>query len=524
MKKILLVISILLFVTISFGQNQNISNGIVFDGEPYLSVNPYNPQHMVVAWMGWVLFNKIAIKTRVTFDGGSNWSDEVHLSHTVSSYTSADPSIEFDHNGDVFLSYIDFTGFNTFPLDGAVYVCKSGDGGLNWGAPVEVISFDSDPGKLPIDRPWISIDRSGGNNQGNIYITTMNAKGATIGYNPYFISSTDGGNTFNQWRYLDTTNWIAGYFIPQPMPTPCLSSNGTFYAIYPSLAFLQNPLAQFIIATSHDAGNSFTYNSVFESETGVMDSLAKKGYLLRSDPADTSHLAFFYLDTIYGDIDVFMRESFDVGVTWSDATRINDDPVSNNRMQDLVWADFDNDGDLVVSWRDRRNAPDPTYTTDSEIWGAVRMKDSTNFSDNFRLSNTIVVYDSILAQSGNDFMCVKFVDDTINAVWGDTRTGKLNIWFQRTTTDGALVSISQIASENIPLVSIFPNPTVSDVTIEGKNIKEVTVFNQAGIFLSTNENLLNSNNLKIDLSALPDGVYLFQIITKDGVVTRKVVK
>ena len=62
------------------------------------------------------------------------------------------------------------------------------------------------------------------------------------------------------------------------------------------------------------------------------------------------------------------------------------------------------------------------------------------------------------------------------------------------------------------------------VTIEGKNIKEVTVFNQAGTFMSTHENLLNSISLMIDLSALPDGVYFFQITTKEGVVTRKVVK
>jgi len=43
----------------------NISNGFVFDGEPYLAMDPTNPQHLVSAWMGIKLSNgeyRIAIK------------------------------------------------------------------------------------------------------------------------------------------------------------------------------------------------------------------------------------------------------------------------------------------------------------------------------------------------------------------------------------------------------------------------------------------------------------------------------
>ena len=52
-------------------------------------------------------------------------------------------------------------------------------------------------------------------------------------------------------------------------------------------------------------------------------------------------------------------------------------------MQDLVWADFDEDGDLVISWRDRRNGDEGTYETASEIWAAFRDKDELVFSPNF---------------------------------------------------------------------------------------------------------------------------------------------
>ena len=509
-------------ITFSFGQNQNISNGFVFDGEPYLSINPNNLQHIVIAWMGWKLNNRLVIKTKVSFDGGQSWSATNNLPHTVTTYTSADVSIEFDNNGNLYASYIDFTGYDINPFNGGIYVCKSSDGGLTWGNPVEVININSDPNKRPIDRPWISIDQSNGANQGNIYITSMNAKGAIADYNPYLTVSIDGANSFNQWRYIDTTNWLAGPYISQPMPTNCVSANGTFYVAYPSYVPSQSLYAQFILASSTDGGNSLSHNSMFFSSTSVSDSLAKTGYLLRADPSDPNHLAFFYLDVTYGDIDVFMRESFDAGTNWTSPIRINDDAISNDRMQDLLWADFDNDGDLAVSWRDRRNGADSTYETAYEIMCSVRDKDSTNFSANFLITDQIVAYDTILTKSGNDFMCIKLVNDTLNAVWGDTRTGKLNIWFQRMSLEGVILSTKKISTEKNPEIFIYPNPSSSVIYIKSDQLKKVNVYNIIGekIIVKMNKNGI----LKIDLSNFTNGTYLIEAITTKGIVTQKVQK
>lgn len=524
MKPHLILISFLLIVSSLFGQNQNVSNGNIFDGEPYLSINPINSQHMVVAWMGYLPFTNMLIKTKVTFDGGQTWSNMNSISHTNAAYGSADPSIDFDNSGNVFLSYIDFS---SSVGSGAVYVVKSTDGGLNWGTSVEVINTQSDAGKYPIDRPWMSIDRSGGINDGNIYITTMSPNVFGIippPYRPYFMFSSNGGNSFSTWQYLDSTKWLVGNTIPQPMATNCVTSNGTFHAIYPSYLISQSFFARFIIASSSNSGSSFTYNTVLNSTSGISDTLPKKGYLLRSNPSDENHLAFFYLDITHGDIDIFMRESFDEGVNWSTATRINDDPIANNRMQDLVWADFDYDGDLVVSWRDRRNGIDSTYTTSSEIWGAVRSKDSTSFSDNFQISDNSVAYDTILSFSGNDFMCIKLVNDTLSAVWGDTRNGKLNIWFQRMSMTGLILSTQQISSENVPNIKIFPNPSVSNVTIEGENLNKIIVINENGTVVLVQQNLNGIENSVIDLNNLSKGIYFVQVTTSKGIIVKKIIK
>lgn len=110
-------------------QDLNISDGVIFEGEPYLAINPANSQHIVVAWMGHVLLNKISIKSKVSFDGGVNWSEENVIPHEFDGATSADPTLEFDNLGNVFLCYVDY---NVLTDSGAVFIRKSMDDGLTY--------------------------------------------------------------------------------------------------------------------------------------------------------------------------------------------------------------------------------------------------------------------------------------------------------------------------------------------------------------------------------------------------------
>jgi len=506
-------------------QNQNISNGVIFDGEPYLSINPSDSQHMVISWMGWINFtDKIKIKTRTSFDGGETWSTAVEVPHIENEFTSADPSIAFNSDGEVFLSFVDFTGFDVNPMEGGIYIVKSLDGGLSWNSAVEVLNINADLDRRPIDRPWIVIDRSTGSNQGNIYITSMNAKDALPDFHPYLSLSTDNGNSFT-WQDLDATDWLAGDFIPQPMPTPNVSASGIFHAIYPSYVYTQNTLPQYIIASSSNGGTDFDYHTVFATDGATPDApLAKKGYLLLSNPSNPLHLAFFYLGSPFDDIDVFMTESFDEGITWSEPERINDDPIGNDRMQDLIWASFDSDGDLIVSWRDRRNGSNNSYETETEIWASYRDKDWSQFADNIQITSETIDYNDVLASSGNDFMCIKLQDDILHATWGDTRNGSLNIWFQTMTTEGIILSTQEIASEVIPTVFIYPNPTNSIITIDSsQTLLSFKVYDESGKTIFRKENINNESKVSFNLEALPNGLYLVEIETANGAITKKLI-
>lgn len=468
----------------SFGQNVNVSGVNIFDGEPYLAIDPGNPQHLVAAWMGAQLGQKVTIKSAYSNDGGLTWSTPIWQPHQVVNNSSADVSLGYDLNGNLYMAYIDYDNDNF--TNGGVFVRKSVDGGQTWGAAVEAISTVDCPNKLCVDRPWMVIDRSGGPLDGTIYVTSMNADQPTMvipPYNPFLSVSSDNGATFATPRYMDTLNFYAGSTINQPMPSPTVTSNGTFMAIYPSYEPLaQGPFAHLYIAKSTTAGVDIDHiNAYTGTGNTISDPYLKKGSLFKSNPANASHLAYFFLKETSGDVDIYFMESFNGGTTWSSQQRINQGPVGSGKLQDLVWADFDLDGDLAVCWRDRRNTASTGYAVPTEIYCAVRYKDSTNFSLDFAITDNQVAHDIILEGKGNDFMNVQFLNDTVYAVWGDVRTGNLSIYLNKVSVATGVSSITTIAKESIVNPLVYPNPASESIrlTQDFKSHRYI-VFDQTG--------------------------------------------
>ncbi|MFN0276544.1 MAG: T9SS type A sorting domain-containing protein [Chitinophagales bacterium] len=461
-------------------QNINLSNEEDFNGEPFLAIDPTDEQHVAVAWMGLNGLNLIQIHLRVSFDGGESWNEPHLFSHLAGYNTSADPSIDFDSDGNLYVCFIDYHISGT---TGGVYIYKSEDGGITFNEPVEVIHTEDDLGEYPVDRPWMVIDKSGTASDGNIYVTTKPAPWEPIPNRSYFIASTDGGLSFNDWKYIDATGWSIGSFISGPMITPSVSADGIFYCIYPSFEITESFYPRFICAKTYDAGESFEYFLVKESTTLNSDTVLKLGYLLITDDTNPLHLAFLYILSSFGDPDIFLNESFDGGETWSDDVRVNDDTPSNDVSQDLVWADFDQGGNLLVTWRDRRNAPDTGSLTSYEIYSAVKWKDSTSFSNNLIISDELIAFDDVLKENGNDFMGCVFANDTVYAAWGDTRNGFLNIWFTKMNAKTATgTGVQNLNSRQTTF--IYPNPAVIDEPVFVNSIKKeemlVIIYNVTG--------------------------------------------
>ncbi len=520
MRKILLLISLFCAMATgsSFGQNTDISGGLLFEGEPYMAIDPGNARHIVVAWMGTVPFVHTSIKIKTTFDGGATWSAAAALPHHSPTYGSADVSMVFDHSGNVYVAYVDY---RKSPDSGAVYVCRSTDGGITWGAASEVINGFADGAKRPIDRPWMAISRTTGATPDTLYITTKPAPWVAPPNRPYFTRSYDYGITWSGWRYIDSAGYLVGNVIQAPMAAPAVDSAGRIHCLYPTYLVTSSIYPRYILATGGPA-NSFSYQVAYTvMGAASVDTLAKTGGRLICDPTHNGHHAFFLIEDLYGDADVFCFETWNGGATWSAPARVNDDATANGKMQDLVWANFDEHGNIVAAWRDRRNAAGTGYQQPSEIWGAIKWHDSTAYSANFRISDTIVAYDSVyLSGSGNDFMNVAMAQDTLSAVWGDVRTGALNIWFSRKAVlTGVTTMVKNIVSDKIPVVNIYPNPCSQYMVVTGAGISSVVMRDATGRQVLAKD--ITGNKTVVDVSALAPGIYTTDVITANGITTVK---
>lgn len=487
---------------LGFSQNQNVSNGNLFEGEPYLVVNPNNSQHLVISWMGFELGQEVVIKTKKSIDGGLTWSSVVSIPHEQAGFGSADPSLGFDGNGNVFLCYIDYDNDNF--TAGSIYLRKSIDGGASWGSPVEAMNLTDCPDQLCIDRPWMVIDKSGGITDGTIYITSMNAGQPSViaPYHPYIAVSSDNGLSFSTPTHIDGPGYLSGSTIKQPMPSPAVSTDGTFYAIYPSYLSSQSWFLNAYVAKSTTSAASFDYTSAFEGATNISNALSKKGSLLLTDPSSAAHLAYFFLYNEHGDSDIYLIESTDSGTNWTAPKRINTDQEGNGNLQDMVWAAFNSNGDLAVCWRDRRNGSGSnSYETTSEIYAAIRFNDSSTFENDFPVSSEPVDYAPVLSQSGNDFMSVQFVGDTLFATWGDVRTGTLNVFLNKTNVQNH-VSITEIIHSEMNQM-IYPNP-VNDIMQLTQNIESFQIHSTTGQLITEGSSLVDQINVK----NIPPGAYI----------------
>lgn len=496
-------------------QNINVSNGAVFDGEPYMVIDPNNSHHIVVAWMGYTVGQPLGIKTKVSTNGGASWSSSVILPHGAPTYKSADPSMDFDSNGDLWACYVDY---RQAPDSGGIYLVKSTDGGYTWGSFTKAMDGYDDGMEKPIDRPWLSINPV--NN--HFYITSKPAPWVPAPNRPYLSVSYDMGVNWEAWRYIDTTGFLVGNLIAAPMAAIDCGSDGTMHVVYPTYEPSQFILPGFLHASSINSGVNFNYHPAGYALPGSADTLVKGGYDLQVDPSDPNHLAFCYVfKPSGGDHDIFIIESTNGGLNWSTPVRVNDDTPNNGIVQDLAWCDFDNDGDLVVAWRDRRNGTGTGYVSESEIMGAVLWNDSTNFSSNFYLADSLAAFNAVLYQDGNDFMNVLMQNDTVYTVWGDVRTGILQIWFAKKSLITGVTSVESLVTEQIPQVHFYPNPANEMIKLEVVDLVKTEIFDANGkLMYFSDQTDLNT----ISIGNYIAGTYIIRFSTKQGVIERKMIK
>jgi hypothetical protein len=199
--------------------------------------------------------------------------------------------------------------------------------------------------------------------------------------------------------------------------------------------------------------------------------------------------------------------------------RVNDDAIGNGKQQDMVWAAYNEQGAIATVWRDRRNdASTGFWNVGYDFYYALSNDNGQTFSTNQKMSSQFIPFDSVVAENGNDFLSAVYSADTLYTVWGDTRSGRLNIWFAKTIASTNTTVDVSILNDGNEIFQVFPNPTKQTL-----NINFSTAPMAIDIYDLHGKRVMQvgskSNRTNIDISALQVGIYL----VKCGAYIKKII-
>jgi hypothetical protein len=369
--------------------------------EPFVAVNPANPNNIVASWIQGPFQD---IDAAVTFDSGQNWQ-RVPIPFTTCSGGpfpgAGDPRVAFAQNGDLYA--IAVTGSSVSAE--VIGVSKSTDGGLHWSAAIPVSANLAGPFDLPVLTP----DPADAQTVYAIWDgTSQGHRGPSI-----FTRTTNGGATWEPPRILFQTDPQAFVQFSQILVLP----NGTLVDIFEFEEQQPNKpctLTNLQMLRSTDRGQTWSAptNAITlmpldtpSCNTLVVDS--ETGQLV-ADPTNPS----FAVDSRNGNLyavwedgrfsnfqynDIAFAMSADGGLTWSAPIRVNQTPLNIpplDRQSFLPAMAVLADGTIGVSYYDFRfNDPNPGLPTDR--WLVQCQPSSTSAATNpscwgseVRLTNT----------------------------------------------------------------------------------------------------------------------------------------
>lgn len=385
--------------------------------EPFSVVDPTSPNTVVAGWNDYCLTDLGAGWQGLAYslDAGETWTNSIvpgypqdtsaegMASPLYGKHTDAgDPVAAFDSQGNLFVGGIAFN--RAKPQNGDVWVATYSTNPHPSGYPYDYLRTrvvgqgtpSSTNGGIFQDKIMLEVDRTGGPNDGNVYVCWTRFTGFGGQNKLYFSRSTDHGASFSRPVAISRSNDIKSV-------QGCdiaVEADGDVYVTFRSFTQNQNFISGLGFARSTDGGASFgtaqlirtivEYNP-FDSARDCGDGpfLCPTSFVFHRVPLEprvtadqTGALPGVYLaynevrpDSIVpsatsyssagggqvGQSLVYVVRSLDNGATWSAPVAVDPQPRGHQ-----FFADIDAlGGTLAVIWQDNRT--DPAYSVQRPI-------------------------------------------------------------------------------------------------------------------------------------------------------------
>ena len=109
---------------------------------------------------------------------------------------------------------------------------------------------------------------------------------------------------------------------------------------------------------------------------------------------------------------------------------------------------------------------------------------------------------------------------------GSGPTNNDYLWVDALAFTGSVTALQDYSSQQ--KIKLFPNPTASNLTVDltALNSQQVQmkIFDMQGNLVIALNKLNVSSNTSIDISSLSEGNYLLNIISSEGLISKKFIK
>jgi hypothetical protein len=345
--------------------------------EPYIAVNPANPNNLIAVWQQDRMSNGGARGNggAVSFDGGGTWTRfSVPFSRCSGGNAAnggdyqraTDPWVTFAPDGTAYQSALAFSGsaFGGGSAN-AITVSRSIDGGRTWSNPVALIQ---DGPQAFNDKEAITADPTDAR---YVYVVWDRLVAGNGGGPTWFARTVDGGTTWEPARIIHDPG-VGDQTIGNVV---AVLPDGTLVNVFNELVGNAPTTATIRVIRSVDKGATWSAPITVSAlqAIGVVDPDSgipiRDGSLLPVVAAGKDGtLAMAWQDARFSggarDAIAFSR-SFDGGLTWTAPLRINGDPAVPAFIPTVAIGD---DGTIGVTYYDlRSNTPDPG-TLPADFW------------------------------------------------------------------------------------------------------------------------------------------------------------
>ncbi|HOP07532.1 MAG TPA: hypothetical protein PLF13_09600 [candidate division Zixibacteria bacterium] len=424
--------------------------------------NPIDSLVLVADWRDFRLGYR-QIGYGFSTDGGNSWFASLVPTANQMFMQQSDPTLTVDNSGIFYMSMLDYQPSATSLYDSSyISFLISSDNGQTWSGPYTV---EDGLGYYFEDKQFITVDRTGGTYDGNVYVAWARFPNPT---RIMFARSTDGALTFDDTLIAGPVQEDAvcgwGSYDAGQFANPAVGADGSVYVFWNGGVL--DPVEcdynyGIKMVKSTDGGQSFTAPQLIRKTYGNWEQV-DGGVDVYNQPVaavDISggerhgnmYIAYASVDPTNisnYEYNIEFIRSLDNGETWTEPIYINDDMTGFGATLDQFhpWMVCDErTGVLTCVWYDQRT--DPVNHFKFDLFGAYSFDGGATFTLNHRISDVSI--DPSFAKSDTppiegrgtpdfetpmmtagvraglfaEYIGVTTFREKVTAVWTDTRNG-----------------------------------------------------------------------------------------------------